>query len=55
MAQNPSQRPPAIEARGLRKAYGRTGVLRGLDLDVPWGEVYRFQRGQGAYSLSPTG
>ena len=39
MVQNPSQRPPAISARGLHKAYGRAGVLRGLDLDVPWGEV----------------
>ncbi len=39
MAQIPSQRPPAIAARGLHKAYGRAGVLRGLDLDVPWGEV----------------
>ena len=29
----------AIEAKGLRKAYGRTQVLRGLDLDVPWGQV----------------
>ena len=39
MAQLPSQRPPAIEARGLYKSYGRAGVLRGLDFDVPWGEV----------------
>ena len=29
----------AIEVKGLRKAYGRTQVLRGLDLDVPWGQV----------------
>jgi heme exporter protein A len=29
----------AIEARGLSKAYGRAQVLRGLDLDVPWGQV----------------
>ncbi|MCX8214665.1 MAG: ABC transporter ATP-binding protein [SAR202 cluster bacterium] len=39
MAQIPSPRPPAIVARGLHKSYGRAGVLRGLDLDVPWGEV----------------
>jgi len=39
MAQTPSQLPPAIAARGLHKSYGRAGVLRGLDLDVPWGEV----------------
>ena len=29
----------AIEIKGLVKAFGRTPVLRGLDLDVPWGEV----------------
>ncbi len=29
----------AIEVKGLRKAYGRTQVLRGLDLEVPWGQV----------------
>ena len=33
--------PPglAIEIKGLRKAFGRTRVLAGLDLDVRWGEV----------------
>jgi len=29
----------AIKVNGLRKAYGRTQVLRGLDLEVPWGKV----------------
>ena len=29
----------AIQIRGLSKAFGRTPVLRKLDLDVPWGEV----------------
>ena len=29
----------AIEVRGLSKALGRAPVLRGLDLEVPWGEV----------------
>ena len=29
----------AIEIKGLSKAFGRTAVLRGLDLEVPWGEV----------------
>ncbi|MBM3934918.1 MAG: ABC transporter ATP-binding protein [SAR202 cluster bacterium] len=29
----------AIEIRGLTKAYGRTMVLRGLDMDIPWGQV----------------
>lgn len=30
---------PAIEIDGLTKAYGRTAVLRGLDLSLGWGEV----------------
>ena len=29
----------AIEIKGLRKAFGRTAVLRGLNLAVPWGDV----------------
>ena len=29
----------AIEVNGLSKSYGRTQVLRGLDLKVRWGEV----------------
>ena len=29
----------AIEVRGLDKSFGRTQVLRGLDLDLRWGEV----------------
>jgi heme exporter protein A len=29
----------AIEIKGLGKAFGRTPVLRELDLEVPWGEV----------------
>ena len=29
----------AIEIRGLSKSFGRTPVLRKLDLEVPWGEV----------------
>ena len=30
---------PAIAVTGLSKAYARTQVLRGLDLEVPWGRV----------------
>ena len=30
---------PAIEVKELRKAFGRTPVLRDLDLSVRWGEV----------------
>lgn len=29
---------PAVWVRGLWKTYGRLGVLRGLDLEVPWGQ-----------------
>ena len=29
----------AIDVRGLSKSYGRTQVLRDLDLQVPWGQV----------------
>ena len=35
-----SDRPDlAIEVRGLSKSYGRTQVLRDLDLQVPWGQT----------------
>ena len=37
-----TESPPkglAIEIKGLTKAFGRTPVLRGLDLEVPWGQV----------------
>ncbi len=30
---------PAVEVRGLHKSYGRAAVLRGLDLEVAWGET----------------
>ena len=33
-------RPPAIEATGLRKVFGRTVAVDGLDLTVPAGTVY---------------
>ena len=29
----------AVRVRGVRKAFGRTPALRGVDLDVPWGSV----------------
>ena len=29
----------AIEVKGLTKAFGRTPVLKSLDLEVPWGEM----------------
>ncbi|MBI4299234.1 MAG: heme ABC exporter ATP-binding protein CcmA [Chloroflexi bacterium] len=34
----PSRDSLAIKVKGLSKAFGRTGVLRNLDLEVPWGE-----------------
>ena len=34
-----AQRPQAIRVEALSKAYGRTPVLRGLSLEVPWGET----------------
>jgi len=30
---------PAIKVQGLEKAFGRARVLRGLDMEVAWGEV----------------
>ena len=30
---------PAIQIKGLTKAFGSTHALRGIDLEVPWGEV----------------
>ncbi len=35
----PASEGLAIEVKGLSKAFGRTQVLRGLDLEVPWGQV----------------
>ena len=29
----------AVRIRGVTKSFGRTPVLRGIDLDVPWGQV----------------
>ena len=36
---SPRQSPFALEARGVVKRYGRTAALRGVTLDVPWGEA----------------
>lgn len=36
---SPSSPPLAIDARGLRKAYGRAQALRGVDLRLGWGET----------------
>jgi len=36
----PGERPIAIEARGLRKAYGQLQAVRGVDITVRRGEVF---------------
>jgi phospholipid/cholesterol/gamma-HCH transport system ATP-binding protein len=36
---NGNQNPNAIEVRGLRHHFGRQEVLRGVDLDVPAGQI----------------
>lgn len=36
---NPVQTNLAIHTQGLAKRYGNQPVLRGIDLDLPWGEV----------------
>ena len=40
---------PVIEMRGVRKAFGRQAVLRGVDLSVPAGQTFAFlgRNGQG--------
>ncbi|MCA1597258.1 MAG: ABC transporter ATP-binding protein, partial [Chloroflexi bacterium] len=40
--------PYAIEVRGLRKKYGRSEALKGLDLQVPTGAVYAILGRNGA-------
>lgn len=39
-AELPPARPPGVQAIGLRKTYGRTQALDGLDLTVPAGEIF---------------
>jgi ABC-2 type transport system ATP-binding protein len=34
-----TQQPPAVRARGLRKVFGKTVAVDGIDLDVPTGSV----------------
>lgn len=40
MTTDPARRPAAIAARGLRKSFGTTTVLDGIDLHVPAGTVF---------------
>jgi len=39
-AELPPVHPPGVQAIGLRKTYGRTQALDGLDLTVPAGEIF---------------
>src|SRR5579872_2444257 len=41
-------REPVIAVRGLRKSYGEHEVVRGIDLEVPRGEVFAFLGPNGA-------
>jgi ABC-2 type transport system ATP-binding protein len=40
--------PPALRVRGLRKSYGDTAVLRGVDLDVDPGSIHALLGSNGA-------
>ncbi len=40
--------PPVVEVRGLTKRFGRTDVLKGIDLSVPQGAVYALLGRNGA-------
>ena len=42
------QASPAIKVRGLRKAFGKTVVLDGIDLDVPAGSIFALLGPNGA-------
>jgi len=43
-----ADRPDVISVRGLRMSYGRYEAVRGIDLDVPRGEVFAFLGPNGA-------
>lgn len=40
IAENASIAVPVVSARGLRKHFGRTEILHGLDFDIPPGRIY---------------
>src|ERR1700677_4804577 len=45
---DPMNEQPVIEMRGVRKSFGRTEVLRGLELCVPRGQTFAFLGRNGA-------
>src|SRR5690348_1955385 len=47
-AMNASNQTNAIEARGIRKSYGKQVVLDGIDLEVPSGTVFALLGPNGA-------
>jgi ABC-2 type transport system ATP-binding protein len=55
MMGNMSAQLPAIEASGLRKAYGDKKVLDGIDLSVPQGTVYSLLGPNGAGKTTTVG
>ena len=45
---NLNGRPPMIEAAGLRKSYGDTVAVKGVDLQIRPGEIFGFLGPNGA-------
>ena len=48
MVESPSLPDPVISIKGLRKSYGETEAVRGIDLEVNRGEVFAFLGPNGA-------
>ena len=48
MAVPPTDRTPAIETHNLRRSFGTTEALRGVDLTIPAGEIHGFLGPNGA-------
>ena len=48
MVESPSLADPVISIKGLRKSYGETEAIRGIDLEVERGEIFAFLGPNGA-------
>jgi ABC-2 type transport system ATP-binding protein len=48
LVESPSLSDPVISIKGLRKSYGETEAIRGIDLEVERGEVFAFLGPNGA-------